>query len=310
MERIYEGTVYGTPENEQWIAKMCAGAEIPVNTYIEARVDAYNARGDLSFIFGNNYGIMDKDEIEFPQRQTNAHVRKYRGIVKGFYVVGRVEQGDCVEYRLSRKAVIERYFNEEITKYSHGDIIEGRVSHIGSNKLVFVDLGYGYVTVVTPMNASILRYDRLSDLFVAGEDVKLLVLSGVQETGSQFIHVSHKELLGTWEQNAQKFKVGEKVWGKVYDIADYGTFVQLTANILALTRDVDTSVVKGQPVLVDIQDIDVKRNKLKVQILGRGNVNSDTVQIPRYYFTEGFDFANEEEWVYSLKRKSNLKRTV
>lgn len=310
MERIYEGDRFGTPENEQWIAKMCAGAEIPVNTYIEARVDSYNANGDLSFIFGNNYGIMDKDLIEFPSRQTNAHMRKYRGVVKGFYVVGKQEQGDCIEYKLSRKAVIEEYYNETIAKLKHGDIVDGKVSHIGSNKLVFIDLGYGYVTVITPMNASILRYDNLSDLFEAGDAVKLLVLAGVEETGTQFIHVSHKELLGTWEQNAQKFTVGEKVWGRVYDIADYGTFVQLTANILALTRDVDKNVEKGQPVLVDIQDIDIKRNKLKVQILGRGNMGTDNVKIPKYYFTGDFDFANESEWVYSLKRKSNLNRTT
>ena len=310
MEKIYEGDRFGTPENEQWISKMCAGADIPVNTYIEARVDSYNANGDLSFIFGNNYGIMDKDLIEFPGRQTSTHMRKYRGVVKGFYVVGKQEQGDCIEYKLSRKAVIEEYYNDTIAKLKHGDIVDGKVSHIGSNKLVFIDLGYGYVTVITPMNASILRYDNLSDLFETGDAVKLLVLAGVEETGTQFIHVTHKELLGTWEQNAQKFTVGEKVWGKVYDIADYGTFVQLTANILALTRDVDKNVEKGQPVLVDIQDIDIKRNKLKVQILGRGNTGTDNVKVPKYYFTEDFDFANESEWVYSLKRKSNLNRTT
>ena len=78
----------------------------------------------------------------------------------------------------------------------------------------------------------------------------------------------------------------------------------------AIVEDIKSCHEKGQPVLVDIQDIDIKRNTLKVQILGRGNTGTDNVKIPKYYFTGDFDFANESEWVYSLKRKSNLNRTT
>ena len=62
--------------------------------------------------------------------------------------------------------------------------------------------------------------------------VKAVVKSIDRETGR--IYVSHKELLGTWEENANNFNIGQTVSGIVRSIEPYGIFIELASNLAVL----------------------------------------------------------------------------
>ena len=66
---------------------------------------------------------------------------------------------------------------------------------------------------------SVSRISHPSDRFRAGDRIKVVVKSIDRENGRIF--VTHKELLGTWEQNAALFSPGQTVTGIVRSIEDY-----------------------------------------------------------------------------------------
>ena len=74
---------------------------------------------------------------------------------------------------------------------------------------------------------SVSRISHPSDRFTLGQTIQAVVTSV-----SDFrIGLSHKELLGTWMENAAKFAVGETVSGIVRSVESYGVFVELTPNL-------------------------------------------------------------------------------
>ena len=72
------------------------------------------------------------------------------------------------------------------------------------------------------------------DRFWVGQEIRTIVRS-LDENGRVFL--SHKELLGTWEQNVSQFHAGETVGGSaVRSIESYGIFVELTPNLAGLAE--------------------------------------------------------------------------
>ena len=88
MEMLFEGSKYGTPENDEWLKKLEQGEEIPYGVYIEAKVKSYTSGGDLTVRFGGNFGIISNDNVEFPKKE-NTRIYRYKDTVVGFYVKGR-----------------------------------------------------------------------------------------------------------------------------------------------------------------------------------------------------------------------------
>ena len=75
------------------------------------------------------------------------------------------------------------------------------------------------------------------------------------------ITLSHKELLGTWEENAAMFAPGQTVTGVIRSIEDYGIFVELTPNLAGLAEP-RPDVFIGQQASVYIKSI--IREKMKI----------------------------------------------
>lgn len=46
--------------------------------------------------------------------------------------------------------------------------------------------------------------------------------------------MTHKELLGTWMENASWFHPGETVRGEVRSVKEYGSFIELAPNLSGL----------------------------------------------------------------------------
>ena len=77
---------------------------------------------------------------------------------------------------------------------------------------------------------------------------------------------SLKELLGTWEENAELFTPGETVTGVIRSIEDYGVFIELMPNLAGLA-ELEDGLFEGQSVAVYIKSIIKQKMKIKLIIV-------------------------------------------
>ena len=148
---------------------------------------------------------------------------------------------------------------EYIKKLRPGDVINARVTHLESFG-AFCDIGCGVIALLPINSISVSRISHPRDRFFAGEDIKAVVKS--VENGR--ITLTHKELLGTWEENAMQFSQGETVSGIVRSVESYGVFIELAPNLAGLAEP-KSDVYLGQSASVYVKSI--IRDKMKVNLL-------------------------------------------
>ena len=189
---------------------------------------------------------------------------------------------------LSRKIVQEECMSEYISKLTPGDIIPAKVTHLEQFGC-FVDVACGIPSLIPIDAISISRISHPSDIFSTGQDIKVIIKC--VENGR--IWLSHKELLGTWEENADLFKCGETVAGIVRSVEDYGVFVELAPNLAGLA-EIKENVYVGQHASVYIKALIPEKMKVKliiVDVFDAGYPNKEL-----QYFTEENHISH---WKYS-----------
>lgn len=99
-----------------------------------------------------------------------------------------------------------------------------------------------------------------------GQKVEIVVKSIDREAGK--VILSHKETLGTWEENAKMFTPGIKARGIVRETEKNknGIFIELTPNLVGMA-EYEEGLEYGQPVDVYIKKIDNERKKIKLLIV-------------------------------------------
>lgn len=191
---------------------------------------------------------------------------------------------------LSRKEVQEICIERFISHLKPGDIIEAKVTHMEPFG-AFADIGAG-ITALLPIDSiSVSRIPHPSSRFSQGERIKCVIKS--IENGK--ITLSHKELLGTWNENAKKFTPGETVPGVVRSVENYGIFVELTPNLAGLAEYVD-DVSVGDRTCVYIKSINPEKMKIKLIIID--TFEADYTDPPPEYFIED-DISHIDCWKYS-----------
>lgn len=215
-----------------------------------------------------------------------------------FKVVKVVEnEGQTVAY-LSRKLAQQECQSYILNNFMPGDVIDARVTHLEQFG-AFVDIGCGIISMIAIDNISVSRINHPRDRFSCGMDIKAVIKSIDYE--SQRIVLSHKELLGTWQQNVQLFSAGQTVSGIVRSIESYGIFVELTPNLAGLAECVE-GVSAGQRASVFIKSIIPEKMKVKLAIV---DVSDEPVGISKIeYKYEGESIKN---WRYSPE---NCLKTV
>ena len=146
----------------------------------------------------------------------------------------------------------------------------------------FCDIGCGVPALIGLENICAARIRHAGDIFTEGQRIFAAVLSAAPLR--RRIVLTHKELLGTWAENAACFRHGQTVTGTVRGVCDYGVFVELTPNLSGLA-DPYPGVQNGDGVCVYIKSIQPDRCKLKLAILSR--LDAPPVQKPRYFQTSG-----------------------
>lgn len=162
---------------------------------------------------------------------------------------------------LSREKAQRKCLDAYISKLRCGDIVPARVTHLESFG-AFADIGCGIIALMPIDTISVSRIEHPRERFTAGMDIKAVIKS--IENGR--ISLSHKELLGTWEENAEKFCAGETVSGIVRSVENYGAFVELSPNLAGLAETKE-GVCVGDQVSVYIKSIIPEKMKIKLIII-------------------------------------------
>lgn len=191
---------------------------------------------------------------------------------------------------LSRRAAQERALEWMLETLRPGMILICRVTHLESFG-AFVDIGCGIIAMLPIEHISVSRIPHPRERFQVGQKILAAVLS-IDRENRRFT-MTHRELLGTWMENASRFHPGETVQGIVRSVRDYGAFVELSPNLSGLA-DPKEEVKEGDRVSVYIRSIRPERMKIKLQIIDR----LPPLAVPqpvRYQMTDG----QLEHWIYS-----------
>ena len=201
---------------------------------------------------------------------------------------------------LSRKAVQLDCQEHYISALRPGDVIRGKVTHLEPFGC-FVDIGCGIVSLLPIDAISVSRISHPRDRFAIGQNIYAVVRS-IAEDGK--ICLSHKELLGTWEQNATHFQNGETVAGVIRSVENYGVFVELAPNLAGLA-EVKEDVHVGQQASVYIKSLIPEKMKIKLII-----VDSFDSPYPKKEFEYFITSGHLDRFLYSPETSDKVIETI
>lgn len=253
-------------------------------TPLEARANYCDREHNLHIDLGFVHGIIPREECALGIKE---------GSTKDIAIIARVNKpvrfiiddikisGDKKIAMLSRRKVQENFQNEYLKASSTGDIIDARITHLESFG-AFCDIGCGINALLPIDNISVSRIPHPDVRFNVGDDIKVIIKSFDNEGRAT---LTHKELLGTWEENAEKFHIGETVSGIVRSVESYGIFVELTPNLAGLA-EYTPSVFDGQQTSVYIKSIIPEKMKVKLIIVDSFDADYPSKK-PDYFIKEG-----------------------
>lgn len=208
------------------------------------------------------------------------------------FVVDALEDRDGeVFLLLSRRKAQEMALEYILTRWVPGQVIPATVTHLEPFG-AFVDIGCGVPSMIGVERLSVSRIAHPADRLRVGQEILAAVLSLDRELGR--VTLTHRELLGTWEENAALFRPGMTVPGYVRGLKDYGAFVELSPNLSGLA-ECRAGVREGDRVSVYIKSILPERMKLKLLIIDV-LPEAEGPEAPRYFVSEGTVL---ERWSYA-----------
>ncbi len=252
--------------------------------------------------------IVDLGDIKgiIPRQESAIGIKE--GVVRDIAIISKVNHPVCFLVKeltkdkdgndiaiLSRSDAQKMCYHEYISKLKPGDVINAQITHMESFG-AFADIGCGITSFLPIDTISVSRISHPKDRFRNGMQIKAVVKSIENER----INLSHKELLGTWEENASLFCVGETVAGIIRSVEDYGIFVELTPNLAGLA-EYREGVVQGQQASVYIKNIIPEKMKIKLVIIDAFDSDRE-VEEPKYFFTG----SKIDKFVYSPENSSKL----
>lgn len=207
-----------------------------------------------------------------------------------FKIIG-IEYGEDSQPTVicSRRDAQRDCMREKIDKLCTGDVIEARITRLDPFG-AFCDIGCGIISLLPIDCMSVSRISHPRDRFRNGQVIKAVVKNTADEFGR--VTLTHRELLGTWEENASKFTSGQTAAGIVRSIEDYGVFVELAPNLAGLA-EVRPDVQVGQSAAVFIKNIIPDRMKVKLAIIDCADRENS---IPDYEYPE---IEHIDRWKYS-----------
>lgn len=262
-------------------------------TILEGTALSANTSHDLLVDLGFVQGIIPREETAIGIAD---------GSVRDIAILSRVGKPVCFQITsieglysdrptilLSRRSAQQEALDYLLHSTELGTILPAVVTHLDRFG-AFCDIGCGNVSLLSIEHISISRINHSRDRFTEGQHIFVALLSRDLRLGR--LSLTHRELLGTWSENAMQFNVGETVVGIVRSIKDYGVFIELTPNLSGLAEYRD-DLLPGDRVSVYIKAILPDRQKVKLIVIR--TLPAESVAPPiRYYLESG----SIENWSY------------
>ena len=297
---------YRTEGNYRSAARLTAAelrAAMASREILQATALAFDTQRQLRFEIGGVKAVMP-----FAQCADGAE----NGTVRDIAVLTRVGRPTCfvVEgldtdengqpfYRLSRAEAQRMCKADYLDTLQPGDILPCTVTHIEPFG-AFCDVGCG-ISALLPIDCmSVSRIASPADRVSVGQQILCVIKN--RDVQGRFV-LTIRELLGTWEENAAGFTVGETVLGIVRSVEEYGTFIEIAPNLAGLAESC-ADLTPGQAVSVYIKNILPEKMKIKLVIVNH-SLNQRHRFGLKYFITEG----HIDHWVYSTPESSKRIET-
>lgn len=300
-----EGAVLSMPSNREYLASE-QGLIRAMNegVILEAMAVRCDSNYRLTVDLGCMKGIIDRNDVQYtlPENEVrDIAVITRVGKAVCFKVMGFYTENGKKVACLSRREAQRECADNFLGVCAAGDIIDAKITHLESFG-AFVDIGCGIVSLLSIDCISVSRISHPSDRFKVGDRIRVVIKS----IDGDRIYVTHKELLGTWEENAALFCVGQTVAGIVRSVEDYGIFVELTPNLAGLA-EYRSDITVGQTTAVYIKNMIPDRMKLKLVIIDSYKGENEPQRTVRGY---GDDISHIDVWRYSPSGCKRIIQTV
>ena len=231
-------------------------------TILTAVATMCDAQHNLIVNLGSTTGLI-------PYEQTAIGIAE--GTIRDVAILALVGRPVCFQVQdasvspvlLSRRAAQLSARNTLFAQHHPGDILPAIVTN-PARFGAFCDIGCGLVGLLGIENISVSRIRHSQERLHEGQNLFVILRSMDPETGR--VTLSHKELLGTWAQNAAAFQAGQTVTGIVRSKKDYGLFIELAPNLSGLAEP-HAGLEEGDAVSVYIKSILPQKQKIKLIVL-------------------------------------------
>ena len=229
--------------------------------------------------------------------------------IKGTYASAVIYSDTAEDYALAQVKMIcdnEAAAGSKICLMP--DVHPGKVGPIGLTmtigerilpSLLGADIGCGVVALLPLASISTAHIRHPRERFAMGQRIFAVVQE--IDRAARRITLSHKELLGTWLENAADFRPGDTVTGILRGKHPYGQFVELTPNLSGLT-DTPQALPEGSAVSVRIRSIQPERQKIRLQVIRVLGPAAFPTPLP-YRITggsvRGWRYTQEPPWISS-----------
>ncbi len=242
--------------------------------------------GDFNCVIPKNQCIYTPDGL--PEKDIAIISRVGKPVCFKIIGIDRDEQGNPTIIG-SRRDAQRDCMREYVSRLQMGDVIQAKITRLDPFG-AFCDIGCGIISLLPIDCMSVSRISHPRDRFRNGQVIKAVVKNTSDEFGR--ITLTHRELLGTWEENAANFSSGQTAAGIVRSIEDYGVFIELAPNLAGLAECRDDIEV-GQNAAVFIKNIIPDRMKVKLAII---DCSDREITIPDYNYPE---IDHLDHWRYS-----------
>lgn len=294
---------------------VCSSRKAPVSVYeleeamlcgriIEGRaMMCDSAAMELRVEFGSFVGRIPRCEVLDGDVKDIAVITRV-GKTICFCIASIEQKGTLLDIVCSRRLAQIKCRKNYISRLRVGDIVPARVTHLEQFG-AFVDIGCGIVSLITVDAISVSRISHPRDRFYTGQDIYAVVKSRDAESGR--IYMTHRELLGTWAENAAELTPFNTVTGVIRSIENYGIFIELAPNLAGLAEYRD-GVRAGDGCSVFIKSILPDRMKVKLVLIDTHPAPSEPA--PLKYKVDVAHVKHIDSWRYSPPESPRVIESV
>ena len=274
-------------------------------TILEARAILCTQQHDLVVDFGFCRGIIPRCEgalgiADGSVRDIALLSRVGKPVCFLIESIGQQSDGSLCPV-LSRKAAQQLCLEQYIRSLTAGDVIPARVTHLEGFGC-FVDIGCGIPSLLPIDTISVSRIAHPRDRFTVGQSIRVIV----RQVEPGRIHLTHRELLGTWAENAAMFSAGQTVAGIIRSVESYGVFVELSPNLAGLAEPHEDAAA-GMCASVYIKAI--LPEKMKVKLILIDTFRQSEPPQPLHYFIPKSQ-NHLRQWRYPPEHSPRIIETI